>query len=150
MKTRFTRLVAALLPTAAVLVAYPVYAAQNGGVECEAVAGVNRYITIGEPIDEVLTYLEKNSYHCDVLSLYNDQVISCNISFSHPFELLLTVEDGEVTAIDTVVKSYAVKEITAVDSGALRSDNPLMNGQTPDCQLVNSMPGNNAGVPFNY
>ena len=149
MKSTLTWIISAfLIPTS--WLCHSVAAAQSSGVACEAVAGINRYIEIGEPIDEVLGYLEKNNYHCDVLSLYNDQVISCSASFSNPFELLLTVEDGEVTEIDTVVKSHAIKDIAAVDGAALLGNNPILMGQSPDCQLVNSMPGNNAGFPFNY
>ena len=69
--------------------------------ECELIAGVNRYIEIGNTISYTVDYLENNKYRCEEYKGKAHEIVSCTLTISHQFEVLLTVENGIVTDIET-------------------------------------------------
>jgi hypothetical protein len=73
----------------------------TGLPECELIAGINRYIEIGNTISYTVDYLENNKYRCGDYQGKTHEIVSCNLTISHQFEVLLTVENGIVTDIET-------------------------------------------------
>lgn len=69
--------------------------------ECELIAGVNRYIEIGNTISYTVDYLENNKYRCAEYKGRAHEIVSCTLTISHEFEVLLTVENGIVTDVET-------------------------------------------------
>jgi|GEM_PF-4116458 len=69
--------------------------------ECELIAGVNRYIEIGNTISYTVDYLENNKYRCAEYKGRANEIVSCTLTISHEFEVLLTVENGIVADIET-------------------------------------------------
>ena len=69
---------------------------------CEQIVGVNRHIEIGNTVSYTLEYLEKNNYRCDEFKGNAEEIISCSYRLDRRFEILLTVEEGTVTDIDTL------------------------------------------------
>ena len=69
--------------------------------ECELIAGVDRYIEIGNTISYTVDYLENNKYRCDDYKGRAQEIVSCTLTLGHQFEVLLTVENGIVTDIET-------------------------------------------------
>lgn len=70
--------------------------------ECEQIVGVDRNIEIGNTVSYTIEYLENNNYRCGEFKGRVHEVISCNYRMDHKYEVLLTVEDGKVTDIDTL------------------------------------------------
>lgn len=69
--------------------------------ECELIAGVNRHIEIGNTISYTVDYLENNKYRCSEYKGKAHEIVSCTLTISHEFEVLLIVENGVVTDIET-------------------------------------------------
>lgn len=69
---------------------------------CEQIVGVDRHIEIGHKVSYTIEYLEKNNYRCDEFKGKVNEMISCTYRFDRRFEILLTVEEGVVTDIDTL------------------------------------------------
>ena len=68
---------------------------------CEQIAGVDRHIEIGNTVSYTVEYLENNKYRCEDFKGKVREIVSCNFRMDHRFEILLTVEEGTVTDIDT-------------------------------------------------
>ena len=69
---------------------------------CEQIIGVDRNIEIGNTVSYTIEYLEKNKYRCGEFKGMVHEVISCSYRLDHQYEILLTVEEGNVTDIDTL------------------------------------------------
>ena len=69
---------------------------------CEQIVGVDRHIEVGHTVSYTLGYLEENNYRCDEFKGKINEIISCTYRFDRQFEILLTVEEGIVTDIDTL------------------------------------------------
>lgn len=69
--------------------------------ECELIFGSNRYIEIGNTISYTIDYLENNKYRCDDFKGNAHEIVSCTYTISHAFEVLLIVDNGIVTDIET-------------------------------------------------
>ena len=75
---------------------------QLGLPECELIVGVNRYIEIGNTVSYTIEYLENNKYRCDKFKGKAHEIVSCTYSTDPQFEVLLIVENGTVTEIETL------------------------------------------------
>jgi len=82
----------------------PVYADKTdlGLPACEQIIGVDRNIEIGNTVSYTIEYLEKNNYRCGEFKGRVHEIISCSFRLDRRYEILLTVEDGRVTDIDTL------------------------------------------------
>lgn len=69
---------------------------------CEQIVGTDRNIEIGNTVSYTVEYLEKNNYRCDEFKGRVHEVISCSYRLDRKFEVLLIVEDGYVTDIETL------------------------------------------------
>jgi len=69
--------------------------------ECELIVGSNRYIEIGNTISYTIDYLENNKYRCADFQGNAHEIVSCTYTISHAFEVLLIVDNGIVTDIET-------------------------------------------------
>lgn len=69
--------------------------------ECELIVGSNRYIEIGNTIAYTIDYLENNKYRCEDFKGNAHEIVSCTYTISHAFEVLLVVDNGIVTDIET-------------------------------------------------
>jgi hypothetical protein len=72
-----------------------------GVPECELIVGVNRYIEIGNTISYTIDYMEQNKYRCDEFRGKAHEIVSCSYNISPKFEVLLVVDNGVVTEIET-------------------------------------------------
>jgi hypothetical protein len=69
--------------------------------ECELIVGVNRHIEIGNTIAYTTEYMENNKYRCDDFKGKANEIVSCTYRIDHKFEVLLVVENGIVTDIES-------------------------------------------------
>lgn len=69
---------------------------------CEQIIGVDRNIEIGNTVSYTIEYLEKNNYRCGEFKGRVNEMISCSFRLDRKYEILLTVEEGQVTDIDTL------------------------------------------------
>lgn len=92
--------------------------------ECELIAGTNRYIEIGNTISYTVEYLENNKYRCDEYKGRAHEIVSCTLTISHEFEVLLTVENGIVTDIETFQNGL---ECTYFNTKPLNPKKPNLN-----------------------
>jgi hypothetical protein len=72
-----------------------------GVPECELIVGVNRYIEIGNTISYTIEYMEANKYRCEQFRGKAHEIVSCTYNTNPKFEVLLVVESGIVTDIET-------------------------------------------------
>ena len=70
--------------------------------ECEQIVGVDRHIQIGHPVLYIVKYLEGNNYACSKYLGNASEVISCRLRSNQRAEILLTIENGKVTDIETL------------------------------------------------
>lgn len=75
---------------------------QLGIPQCELIVGTNRYIEIGNTISYTIEYLESNKYRCDRFKGKAHEIVSCTYSTDPQFEVLLVVDDGIVSDIETL------------------------------------------------
>ena len=82
----------------------PILAEEREGMglpECQLIVGVDRYIEIGNTISYTIGYMENNKYRCDDFKGNTHEIVSCTYRIDHRFEVLLVVENGIVTDIET-------------------------------------------------
>lgn len=92
--------------------------------ECELIVGVDRYITIGDTISHTIDYLEGNKYSCDDFTGKSNEIVSCTYSIDYNFEVLLIVENGIVTDIETF---YGGLECSYFNTRPLLPSDPDVN-----------------------
>ncbi|MGD8567649.1 MAG: hypothetical protein PVJ39_06155 [Gammaproteobacteria bacterium] len=97
MKINWLTLIVALMAASPALAQEP----KLGLPECELIVGTNRYIEIGNTISYTIEYLENNKYNCDEFRGKAHEIVSCTYSANPEFEVLLVVDDGIVTDIET-------------------------------------------------
>jgi hypothetical protein len=80
-----------------------VYASKSDiGLTCDKeIMGVNRYIEVGNTVSYTLEYLEQNKYRCSEFQGKLREIVSCSYQMNRDYEILLTIEDGSVTEIET-------------------------------------------------
>lgn len=69
--------------------------------ECQLIVGVDRYIEIGNTVAYTIEHMENNKYRCDDFKGNTHEIVSCTYRIDHRFEVLLVVENGIVTDIET-------------------------------------------------
>lgn len=80
-----------------------VYASKSDiGLTCDKeIVGVNRYITIGDTVSYTLEFMEQNNYRCGEFLGRVREIVSCSYRLDRKYEILLTIEEGKVTMIET-------------------------------------------------
>ncbi|WP_455376707.1 hypothetical protein [Kaarinaea lacus] len=80
-----------------------VYASKSDiGLTCDKeIIGVNRYITIGDTVSYTLEFMEQNNYRCGEFLGRVREIVSCSYRLDRKYEILLTIEEGKVTMIET-------------------------------------------------
>lgn len=96
-KIKWFALIVAFMVTSPALAEEP----KLGLPECELIVGTNRYIEIGNTVSYTIEYLENNKYSCDDFQGKAHEIVSCSYSTNPEFEVLLVVDNGIVTDIET-------------------------------------------------
>lgn len=102
------RLIVLIIVLPLALIVTPVFADKTelGLPACEQIVGVDRNIEIGNTVSYTIEYLEQNNYRCGEFKGRVHEVISCSYRLDHKYEILLTVEEGKVTDIDTLHEGH--------------------------------------------
>ena len=128
---RLSTFVLCLIP---VIVAYA-DKADLGLPACEQIIGVDRNIEIGNTVSYTIEYLEKNNYRCGEFQGRVNEMISCSFRLDRKYEIILTVEEGQVTDIDTLSEGNECSYFNLLPKDPCRED-PFASGDTaqiPGC-----------------
>lgn len=105
---------------------------------CEQIIGVDRNIAIGNTVTYIIEQLEKNNYRCGEFKGRVNEIISCSFRLDHKNEILLTVEEGQVTDIDTIHEGTECSYFNLLPKDPCKEDAFEHDGmaRNPGCQVT--------------